>query len=142
MRAGKVGVSESPKRRKAEIQADMSKLYGRKIILWSFIPLPVLFAYKLEKTIHNVARQTYGRRYDILGTGKTEWFKVRNYFSFLTVWLCLSGIYGFEKMSFYCAVILIIFIPLDLILCAILLALAQWGALALVGWFIWSQINF
>lgn len=140
--AGKVGVSENPKRRRIEIQTDMSNRYGRNIRLWSFIPLPVLFAYKMESAIHQGARTLYGQRRKVMGSGHTEWFRVRNLFTSLLAWLYLSVAIGIENAPYYCAGILFIFIPLDLILCAVLLALAQWGALALVGWLIWSQINF
>lgn len=119
-------------RRKA-IEQSIRDKHGNDIKIKTAIGLPVFVPVVIETAIH----QAFSRfRSDVYqGTsGGTEWFAWHNwivaYFVFLWGWSCgASEVYCIASAAFF----LLMPIPLDLILCVLILGLFQWTVVGLVA---------
>lgn len=125
----KIGISDAPKRRRAEIEASIRERVG-PIRLRLFPPFPMLFSRFFEKTIHRFFRRA-GLSDDWAGDsdGATEWVGMVNFITAGMVWY-FTGDLGYSAAALAIPVIF----DAWLLICAIFVFdiavfwLAVWGA--------------
>ncbi len=132
----KLGYSWEYKKRRAQIQESMSKELGRKVNIHILFAAPVLFAYPLEQGIHKLFHRL--RCVDMVGSGRTEWFKYANIFGYFLVWAVCSW-KGIDDGHIRAMIVLIAPLPIDIALLVLLVAVVEYG---LIGYGIWSAFKF
>ena len=82
----KIGISDTPKRRRNEIEASIRERVG-PIRLRLFPPFPMLFSRFFERTIHKFFRR-FGLNEDWAGgsDGATEWVAGANFITAAAIW--------------------------------------------------------
>ena len=118
----KVGFSEKPDYRRADIEASMRREYGSHLKVMCAFKAPMLFAQKFENAIHRSGlwRPVSGMR----GSGYTEWSWWLNIVTAIAVYL-ISWANGNECPHYIAAVVLMIPWPLDYALFIFLFAVFQ-----------------
>lgn len=129
----KVGRSTSFDARISSIKYTMSSEAGKEVHVRLFIKMPVMWAGKNEKTIHNFA--TWWPARNMPGNGRTEWTWGINVFTMLAVWIG-SFAFGYPKALSLLAVAAPF--PLDLALFTILLAVFQYTLAGLALYGLWN----
>lgn len=132
---GKVGYSGRFKSRRIEIQESMRAETGRNIKVWLCFKMPMFWANKAEKAIHNsiLWRSAKG----MPGSGCTEWGFVLNAYSFIISYILL---YAFDLPKELSLIVLVAPIPLDFAVFIFALALAQYAFVGLLSYGIWNLI--
>lgn len=123
----KIGITnDSFSSRKAGIESTIKQETGVKPNIYGFA-LPTLFARKKEKYLHGKFSKFRTR---VHGSGKTEWFWYVNILTTLAVFLLSKNI-GEDKPPASFLWILLLPIPLDYMLIAVLAFLAELAIIAL-----------
>ena len=125
--AAKIGVSDTPMRRLAEVNTELSEERGYNVEL-CIVPIPVPFAaYTFESVLHNAKPFCYLKYRRIKkATGRTEWFWCCN--PFFTALFCIWCYYSDAPMYQWSVVFLLPTLPLDAILISAVFVLSQWAA--------------
>ena len=130
---GKAGWSGRMKSRRAEIEQSMREETGRDIRVWLFFKMPMFWAHKAEKAIHNSA--LWRRASGMPGSGCTEWAHVLNVYSFIITYILL---WGFDLPLHFSLVALFIPLPLDFAVFVFVIALAQYAFVGLLTYGVWN----
>lgn len=131
--AAKIGVTDSPMRRRKEISISISKKLGYDVELL-VLPIPLFFwTYRFETVLHNSKPLRKLKFNGLKGTdGYSEWFWCCNP---IFVLLFIPFCYRFDlNMLHWCVVFLLPCLPLDAILITLVLAGAQWVFAGMVLW--------
>ena len=130
---GKIGISESPERRRREIETELRYVFGDGVRVRRLISVPVLTsAGAFEAAIHRALRPLSCS--SLRGTnGGTEWFWAFNPVFAVLLWLYLWA-NDSEKATPAALFLLIVPIPLDFALYCLVLAAVEYGAAAGIVW--------
>lgn len=135
----KAGFSCDWRRRLAEVQAELSQSMNMPVKVKCVFCAPLLFARKNEKVLHRIFAGL--RRCDMpYHSGKDEWFWCRNY---VTCALAYLGIWkiGRDDASGWLLAALFAPFPLDIIICILFFALAQYAAVVVFFWFAFTSLG-
>lgn len=137
----KIGVSNSPKLRRNQVNDSIAKKKGFDPQL-TVLAAPLLFwAYTGESVLHNCKPLRYLKYSGNMETdGGTEWFWTNS--PIFTVFFII-GCYAFDVSMFQWSVVFILpCLPLDAILLTFLFFIIQWAIVFFAVWIGWMGLNF
>jgi len=138
----KIGVSNAPKLRRQQVQDSIAQDTGKNVRIDLFFYVPVLWAYRIEQALHFALRRM--RTETIPGSGHTEWFWSMNWISAIAATIYVWGFSGESAghSMLYFAVFVFVPLPLDFVLFAALLALAEYAGILFTIWCVlWGVEN-
>jgi len=130
----KCGRSTKFDARLRDISATMSSQSGRRVDVYPFLKLPMFWAGKAEKVIHNWVLWTTAK--NMPGSGFTEWSYFLNFYSAALVYLCCVAL-GFDCPQYPAIIIIFSPLPLDFAVLLITLAGIQYGFVGLIFYSLW-----
>lgn len=142
---GKVGTTKDVGERRAAIEQEVQRKHGGNVRVKTLIALPILTsAYAFEQALHRAFDRIYFPCKTMRGTnGGTEWWWSVNWFAAI-----LAYLWGYASgWTDECRVFLSLFFlffpfaPLDLALCVVLLAAAEYAAAAGVIWMAYNWLT-
>lgn len=139
---GKVGISKNVEQRRASIEQEIRGRFGGNMRVRCLLKLPILTsAYSFEQALHRAFDRIYFPCETLKGTnGGTEWYWSVNWVACILAFL--TGV-AFD-WSAECRVLFAMFFlffpfwPLDLALCVVLLALAEYAIAGSAIWWIYN----
>ena len=132
---GKAGWSGRIKSRRSEIEESMRAETGKNIRVLVFFKMPMFWAHKAEKAIHNSALwRTAG---GMPGSGRTEWAHVLNVYSFIVSYILL---WGFGLPLHLSIIVLVAPLPIDFAVFVFVIALAQYAFVGFLAYSVWSLL--
>ena len=137
----KIGISDDVARRKSEVEADIQRAHGNKVMIIAF-KIPFLSFYEVEQKLLQFTARFYGRA-EMPGAGKTEWRLSRNWIVGLIYAFLLVPISGQRVEVWHFLVVVFLPVPLDFYLLAsiaFLLEIAVVFGLVWAGWFLFHII--
>ena len=142
---GKVCVSNDVERRRAQIEQEIRYKHGQHVRVKCLVKMPILTnAYNFEAALHRGFDGLYWRSKTMSGTnGETEWWKYLNFVCGILAYL-IGYAYGWPvecRLSVTAFILAFPFFPLDLALCVILLALAEYAILGGAAWVVFSLLT-
>ena len=141
---GKVGISGNVEARRAGIEQEIRYRHGEHCRVRCLLKVPILTsAYAFEQALHNGFDRLYFPSKTMRGTnGGTEWWWAFNYVcAILTYfWGYAHGWQG-ECSAALALFVMFFFAPLDLILCVLLIAAAEYATAAGVAYLIFQLLT-
>ena len=141
-RSGKIGKGQDFVIRMRQVKESIERETGEKIKMNCALAVPVLFSGLSEKAVHRFLNWAalYPKDTKACGSGRTEWWKFRNYLSCALVLLIL-GLCGVQGKGWFLLAVIVLFYdwPLDFALFVLVLALLQY---AVIGGAVWCLFNF
>jgi hypothetical protein len=138
----KIGISDDVGRRKSEVEADIQRAHGNRVMIIAF-KIPFLSFYEVEQKLLQFTARFYGRA-EMPGAGKTEWRLSRNWITGLSYVYLLVPMTGHKAEIWHLLVFVFLPVPLDfylLALLAFLLELLAVVAVVFVCYFIYSHLT-
>lgn len=140
---GKVGISGNVEQRRACIEQEIQYKHGGNVRVRCLLKVPIVTsAYSFEQALHRAFDRLYFACETMKGTtGHSEWYWSVNWFSGL-----LAYLYCFAH-NWQCAptvgiiALLFPFFPLDLALCVVLLAAAEYAIVGGAVYLIYNYFN-
>lgn len=131
---GKVGISGNVEQRRASIEYEARQIHGQHVRVKCLLKMPIITsAYIFEQALHAAFDSLYFPCKTMRGTnGGTEWWWSVNWFMCILAFL-FGYAHGWQpECRVALAVLFLIFpfAPLDLALCVVLLALAEYAIVA------------
>jgi len=139
----KIGISDDVSRRKSEVEADIQRAHGNRVMIIAF-RIPFLSFYEVEQKLLQFTARFYGRA-EMPGAGKTEWRLSRNWITGLLYVYVLVPVTGHKAEVWHLLVFVFLPVPLDfymLALLAFLLEIAVVAGLLWAGWFLFHHLQF
>lgn len=142
---GKVGISGNVEQRRTAVEQAVRYKHGQNIRVRCLLKMPIVTsAYTFEQALHRGFDRLYFPCDTMRGTnGGTEWWWSVN-------WFCavLAYLWGFAhcwpgqcSAAFGLAVLFFPFAPLDLALCVVLLAVAEYAIVGGVAWLLYIYLT-
>ena len=129
----KVGRSTNFNSRISNIRTTMSRDAGKRVRVALFIKVPLFFAGKSEKVIHNCALWRPAK--NMPGNGFSEWSWSLNWYCMALVWL--AAIY-FDFHRAFAIAALLLPLPLDFAIITLILASVQYAVAGLILYGAWN----
>lgn len=129
----KVGVSDSPRNRRRDVEAGLREHTGEALHVYC-LALPVFATKQCEATVHDVL--AYHSRDPFPGTtGHTEWFLSANFLCGFGVFLYAfaDGMPPTAALGWW-ALVALLPVPFDAALLVLLVAAIHWGLLVVALW--------
>lgn len=123
------------KSRRSEIEESMRMETGRNIKVLVAFKMPMFWAHKSEKAIHNSA--LWRKAHGMPGSGCTEWAHVLNVYSFIVSYILL---WGFGLPPHFSLLFLVAPLPLDFAVFVFVIALAQYAFVGFLGYAVWNLL--
>lgn len=131
---GKVGITKDVGQRRASIEQEVQRKHGGNVRVKTLLALPIITsAYAFEQALHRAFDRLYFPCKTMCGTnGGTEWWWSVNWFAAILayLWGYASGWTGECRVFLSLFFLFFPFAPLDLALCVVLLAAAEYAAAA------------
>lgn len=142
---GKVGISGNVEARRASIEQDISCRFGQPVRVRCLLKMPIITsAYTFEQALHAAFDRLYFPCKTMKGTnGGTEWWWSVNWFMCILAFLFGYG-YGWSpecRIAFAVVFLIFPFAPLDLALCVLLIAFAEWAMIAGAAWVVYNWLT-
>lgn len=142
---GKVGISGNVAQRRASIEQEIRYKHGANVRVRCLLALPIMTsAYAFEQSLHRAFDRLYFPCETMKGTnGGSEWWWSVNWFAAILayLWGWANGWPGQCSTAFAALLMLFPFAPLDLALCVVLLALAEYAILGGVLYLIYGWLT-
>ena len=142
---GKVGISGNVEQRRQSIEQEIRYRFGGDIRVRCLLKVPILTsAYSFEQALHRAFDRLYFPCKTMKGTnGGTEWWWSVNWFAAILAYLYAyaSGWTGECRVFFSLFFLFFPFAPLDLALCVVLLAAAEYAIAGGVIYFAYSMLT-
>jgi len=139
----KIGISDDVSRRKSEVEADIQRAHGNRVMIIAF-KIPFISFYETEQKLLQFTARFYGRA-EMPGAGKTEWRLSRNWITGLAYVYLLVPMTGHKAEIWHLLVFVFLPVPLDFYLLALLAFLLELLVVVAVGWlgyFMYSHLTF
>lgn len=137
---GKVGISGNVEARRASIEQEISYRFGQPVRVRCLLKMPIITsAYSFEQALHAAFDRLYFPCKTMRGTnGGTEWWWSVNWFMCIFAFLFGYAMGWTPGCRVMLAILFLVFpfAPLDLALCVVLLAAAEYCAALGIIWFI------
>ena len=130
----KIGISIDGETRRDQVESSINKALSRNIRLRCAAKVPVLFARKMEGSLHRALPHAYSPYRELAGSsGWSEWFYSVN--KVVPGLLVLAALY-FWNFDFVlgAAIVLALPLPIDFIIFVLLIFVCQWGAIVCAAW--------
>lgn len=125
----KVGISNAPHLRAKQIADELSYIMGYRVKVFVFIKIPLPWPLTIEQGLHHATRKLQCSMPE--HGGKTEWrWGANPVFSLLFFLLLWAYDWMPGSRGFWSCLILILPLPFDLALCAVILAAVEYAVIA------------
>lgn len=138
---GKGGFTANVEQRRASIERDISQKFGVDIPVKCLVKMPIVTsAYNVEQALHAALGKLYFPCKTMRGTsGGTEWYWSVNWFVCVLAYLVGYGL-GWSPLCRVSVAMFFLFFPfapLDIALCVVLIALAEYAIIGAAAWFLY-----
>ena len=142
---GKVGISGNVEQRRASIEYEIRQKHGQHVRVKCLLKMPIITsAYTFEQALHAAFDRLYFPCKTMRGTnGGSEWWWSVNWVACILAYL-IGYAYGWGplcRVVFASFFLVFPFAPLDLALCVVLLALAEYAVAVGVVWGIFNFLG-
>ena len=118
-----------------DIARTMSAEAGKKVNVYLLFKMPMFWAGKAEKAIHNSI--LWRRAHGMPGSGCTEWAHVLNVYTFIVSYILL---WGFGLPTHFSLLFLVAPLPFDFAVFVLVIALAQYAFVGFLGYAVWNLL--